>query len=222
MFKNRKNRPCQYGQTLDLNGNYNRSHSKNSLRFKSKILTFVALLICSIGVGQKLNLDTSSSKLKWTGKEITTKEHYGSLDFKSGFLNLDNKGMPISGIFVVDMTTLKNEDVREAYRGRLEGHLKSDDFFSTDKFPEATLELTNSSSVNENEYKAEALLTIKGITHPPVTFNLINNDNQWKANLIFDRSKYDVRFRSGTFFENLGDKLILDDIIIETDLIFNQ
>ena len=74
MFKNRKNRPCQYGQTLDLNGNYNRSHSKNSLRFKSKILTFVALLICSIGVGQKLNLDTSSSKLKWTGKEITTKE----------------------------------------------------------------------------------------------------------------------------------------------------
>ena len=47
------------------------------------------------------------------------------------------------------------------------------------------------------------------------------NDNQWKANLIFDRSKYDVRFRSGTFFENLGDKLILDDIIIETDLIFN-
>ena len=221
MFKNKKNRPCQHLQTLNSNGNYNESHSICSLRFKSKILTFLTLLICSIGVGQKLNLDISSSKLKWTGKEITTKEHYGSLDFKSGFLNLDNKGVTISGIFVVDMTTLKNEDVPEAYRGRLEGHLKSDDFFSTDKFPEATLELTNSSSINENEYKAEALLTIKGITHP-VTFNLINNDNQWKANLIFDRSKYDVRFRSGTFFENLGDKLILDDIIIETDLIFNQ
>ncbi|MAD13094.1 MAG: lipid-binding protein [Flavobacteriaceae bacterium] len=220
MFKNKKNRPCQHLQTLNSNGNYDESHSICSLRFKSKILTFLTLLICSIGVGQKLNLDISSSKLKWTGKEITTKEHYGSLDFKSGFLNLDNKGVTISGIFVVDMTTLKNEDVPEAYRGRLEGHLKSDDFFSTDKFPEATLELTNSSSINENEYKAEALLTIKEITHP-VTFNLINNDNQWKANLIFDRSKYDVRFRSGTFFENLGDKLILDDIIIETDLIFN-
>lgn len=220
MFKNKKNRPCQHLQTLNSNGNYDESHSICSLRFKSKILTFLTLLICSIGVGQKLNLDISSSKLKWTGKEITTKEHYGSLDFKSGFLNIDNKGVTISGIFVVDMTTLKNEDVPEAYRGRLEGHLKSDDFFSTDKFPEATLELTNSSSINENEYKAEALLTIKEITHP-VTFNLINNDNQWKANLIFDRSKYDVRFRSGTFFENLGDKLILDDIIIETDLIFN-
>ena len=47
-------------------------------------------------------------------------------------------------------------------------------------------------------------------------------DDHWKANLIFDRSKYDVRFRSGTFFENLGDKLIYDDIVIETDLFFKM
>ena len=50
---------------------------------------------------------------------------------------------------------------------------------------------------------------------------MVKNDKQWEANLVFDRSKYDVRFRSGTFFENLGDKLIYDDIIIETKLVFN-
>ncbi len=66
----------------------------------------------------------------------------------------------------------------------------------------------------------EGFLTIKEITHA-VTFTMTNTNNNWKANLSFDRSKYDVRFRSGTFFENLGDKLILDEIVIETDLVFN-
>ena len=46
------------------------------------------------------------------------------------------------------------------------------------------------------------------------------SDDHWIANLTFDRSKYNVRFRSGTFFENLGDKLIYDDIVIETKLRF--
>jgi polyisoprenoid-binding protein YceI len=119
------------------------------------------------------------------------------------------------------MITLKNEDLPEDYRGRLEGHLKSDDFFSVDKFSEAILEFTTSSVQNSVEYNIQGNLTIKGTTHP-VDFTISFIDDHWKANLIFDRSKYDVRFRSGTFFENLGDKLIYDDIVIETDLFFKM
>ena len=50
---------------------------------------------------------------------------------------------------------------------------------------------------------------------------MLNKNGSWEANLVFDRSKYDVRFKSGSFFENLGDKLIYDDIEIETKLVFN-
>ena len=176
------------------------------------------MLIITISYGQNLTLDINKSQLKWKGKEITTKEHYGSLVFKSGYLTLKNN-KPYSGKFIVDMTSLKNEDLPEDYRGRLEGHLKSDDFFSIDKFPESTLEIKSSSKIDKSEFEVKGELTIKGIKHP-ISFTMKKNNDEWKSNLIFDRSKYDVRFRSGTFFENLGDQLIYDDIVIETSLIF--
>ena len=183
-----------------------------------KILMTLAFLINYQIVAQELVLDTSLSKLKWTGTEITSKTHYGSLIFKSGTITMKNN-KPVKGEFVVDMTTLKNEDVPEAYRGRLEGHLKSDDFFSVDKFPEAVLKINSSSFLNSEKYNLEGDLTVKGMTHP-ISLSITTMKNKWIANLTFDRSKYDVRFRSGTFFENLGDKLIYDDIIIESELIF--
>ena len=37
------------------------------------------------------------------------------------------------------------------------------------------------------------------------------------SSLVFDRSKYDVKYGSGTFFENLGDNLILDEINIDVN-----
>ena len=183
-----------------------------------KILMTLTFLITYQIVAQELVLDTSSSKLKWTGTEITSKTHYGSLIFKSGTITMKNN-KPDKGEFVVDMTTLKNEDVPEAYRGRLEGHLKSDDFFSVEKFPKAVLKINSSSFLNSEKYNLEGDLTVKGMTHP-ISLSITTMKNKWIANLTFDRSKYDVRFRSGTFFENLGDKLIYDDIIIESELIF--
>ena len=178
----------------------------------------IAFLTSSISFAQNLTLDTSISSLKWTGKELSTKEHYGSLIFKSGNLTLkDNK--PLKGKFVVDMTSLKNLDLPEDYRSKLEGHLKSDDFFSVGKFPEAYLEMESAIKKSENNFEIKGALTIKEIKHP-VTFILLNKKGNWEANLVFDRSKYNVRFRSGSFFENLGDKLIYDDIEIETKLVF--
>ena len=81
------------------------------------------------------------------------------------------------------------------------------------------MELKGSSEQNKHNYEVIGELTIKGIKHP-ITFTMEKNNDKWKSDLIFDRSKYDVKFRSGTFFENLGDKLIYDDIVIETELFF--
>jgi len=192
--------------------------AKKNTTMKNITFLISVFLITSSSLAQEYSLNTSSSELKWTGTELTTKIHYGSIDFKSGTITL-SEGQPVGGKFVVNMTTLKNEDLPEAYRGRLEGHLKSDDFFSVDKFSEAILEINGSNKLSSSSFNVNGNLTIKGITEP-INFSMSTSDDHWVANLTFDRSKYNVRFRSGTFFENLGDKLIYDDIVIETKLRF--
>ena len=184
---------------------------------------FTILFLVSFFINaQNLRLKTDKSTLKWTGKQITTKTHFGSLKFKSGNITFEN-GIISSGKFLVDMTSLLVEDLQGNYKQKLEGHLKSDDFFSVEKFNESSLTIL-SSSKNDSGLDVNGSLTIKGITLP-IKFKLEDlemdpEEVRWKGVLTFDRSKYNVRFRSGSFFQNLGDKLILDEIRIETLLDF--
>jgi len=184
---------------------------------------FTILFLVSFFINaQNLHLKTDKSTLKWTGKQITTKTHFGSLKFKSGNITFEN-GIISSGKFLVDMTSLLVEDLQGNYKQKLEGHLKSDDFFSVEKFNESSLTIL-SSSKNDSGLDVNGNLTIKGITLP-IKFKLEDlemdqEEVRWKGVLTFDRSKYNVRFRSGSFFQNLGDKLILDEIRIETLLDF--
>jgi polyisoprenoid-binding protein YceI len=115
------------------------------------------------------------------------------------------------------MKTITNDDLSGEWKQKLEGHLKSDDFFSVDKHPEANLIIKKVNSQKENSYNLTGDLTIKGITHP-IDFTLEVYDDKIKSILKFDRSKYDIQFGSGSFFENLGDNLIYDEINLEVIL----
>ena len=161
-------------------------------------------------------INPDQSIIVWTGREVTTSKHFGNIYFASGQFEVKS-GLISSGEFVVDMTTIDNQDLPEDRRGRLEAHLKSDDFFSVESHPTALLSILSSESVAEGKWLVSGELTIKTFTHPVVSAMLNSNDG-WKANLVFDRSKYEVKFRSGTFFENLGDKLIYDDIELAINL----
>ena len=188
--------------------------------YKSIIVTFLALLTPLSLISQMTKLiDVENSKIKWIGEELSGKNHYGSLKFKKGSLNLNN-GVIISGNFIVDMKTINVEDLQGGSKQRLEGHLRSDDFFSVEKFSEAIFETKSPAVVNKKEgvQILTGNLTIKGITHPAK----IEIDDNWSAKLVFDRSKYDVRFRSGNFFQNLGDKLIYDEIAINAKIAFEK
>ena len=197
--------------------------------FKSSIieLTFkfiiaITLTITSIAFSysQSLTANKTQSLIRWYGEELTGKTHFGNLSFKEGQIELQD-GLIIGGTFVVNMTTLSVEDLSGGSKARLEGHLRSDDFFSVDKYPEATLKITQKAKFEGDVQKLYGELTIKGIKHA-VDFTIILGDKKTAiANLTFDRSKYNVRFRSGSFFENLGDKLILDDIRMEVSLQWN-
>ena len=161
-------------------------------------------------------INPDQSIIVWTGREVTTSKHFGNIYFASGQFEVKS-GLISSGEFVVDMTTIDNQDLPEERRGRLEAHLKSDDFFSVESHPTALLSILSSESVAEGKWMVSGELTIKTFTHP-VEFEMSNSNDGWKANLVFDRSKYEVKFRSGSFFENLGDKLIYDDIELAINL----
>ncbi|MGY8920150.1 MAG: YceI family protein [Flavobacteriales bacterium] len=169
-------------------------------------------LMFSMSLAAQNTLNTLESSLKWEGKKITGSGHNGSLTFSDSQVKIED-GNIISGVFTVDMTTLTCDDLTaDQGKSNLEGHLKSNDFFAVEKFNTATLAI---SSVDNNN--ATGILTIKDISHP-IKFTLIKNQDIYNASLVFDRSKYDIRFNSGSFFENLGDKLILDEIKLTAEL----
>ena len=187
-----------------------------------QLLFAITFIFSTFGLSLAQNLTASleQSNIRWYGEELTGKIHFGDLSFKDAHIEVQD-GIITGGNFVVNMTSLSVEDLSGGGKARLEGHLKSDDFFSVEKHPEATLKITQKAKVKDGVQTLFGKLTIKGIEHPvEFTMNLGEN-NTALAGLTFDRSKYNVRFRSGSFFENLGDKLILDDIRMEVSLKWN-
>ena len=162
------------------------------------------------------NIVQDESSLMWTGREVSTSSHYGTINFTSGQFEIAD-GLISQGEFFVDMTSITVQDLTGGSKDRLEGHLRSDDFFSVESFPTAHLYISSSEVISNGKWMVNGFLTIKDISHP-VLFEMVNTEDGWNANLVFDRSKYNVKFRSGTFFENLGDKLIYDDIELQINL----
>ena len=107
-----------------------------------KLLTISFLLLFSTSYSQKLTVDTEKSKIKWIGKEITTSSHYGTLKFSSGEITL--KSDEISGAVSVNMESISVDDLSGGSKNRLEGHLRSDDFFSVEKHKESKIEVISS------------------------------------------------------------------------------
>ena len=193
----------------------------NSFKSFSLLFYFTFFALTAQGIESNsqtlLKINTEKSTLKWIGEKITTSQHSGSLNFKSGEMTIKD-GLVVSGNFIVDMTSISVEDISGSEKKRLEGHLKSDDFFSVDKHDKALLSIKGSKKTDKG-FLVDANLTIKDLTHP-IQFNVVSIEGGYNADLVFDRSKYNVRFRSGSFFENLGDKLIIDDVVLSSELRF--
>ena len=158
---------------------------------------------------------TEESTVTWKAYKVTG-SHTGTVALKSGALEFDGDQL-VGGEFVVDMTTIGATDLQGEYKDKLDGHLNSDDFFATASHPTSTLVFTNVEASGKNSYKVTGDLTIKGITKP-VTFDVSIYGSKATATMKVDRSKYDVRYGSGSFFDNLGDKTIYDEFDLVVDL----
>ncbi|MRX68614.1 Polyisoprenoid-binding protein YceI [Flavobacterium resistens] len=162
---------------------------------------------------------SSNSNVEWTGRKVTG-AHNGTIGIKEGNFILQD-GKVKGGKVVIDTASIKILDVTDpATNTQFGGHLASDDFFSIEKFPTATFDVLSVKELSDSTFYLEGNLTIKDITHVAgFEATLENNRNAiaLTGKMIIDRTKYDIKFRSGNFFVDLGDTLIYNDF----DLDFN-
>ena len=169
------------------------------------------------GVGT-YTVSTADSTVTWTGSKPVGNSHTGVVDISEGELVLAD-GALISGSFVLDMTSIAATD---GSPDQLIGHLNSDDFFGTATFPTASLVINSAESLGGDSYAVIGDLTIKGITNPiefTATATEADGVINASADLVFDRSLFDVRFGSGSFFSDLGDDLINDEVEMTVELV---
>ena len=185
-------------------------------------LAFFTLMSFTTVIHQDhVKINTSNSTVKWKGSKVAS-SHEGNIKLSSGKLILDH-GKLVGGEFEIDMTTIVNTDIEDKEsRLKLEGHLKNKDFFNVNEHKTASLMITTVKLIEESSYELQADLTIKGITHP-VTFqaNIAINELNFlaRAKIKIDRTKWDIKYNSGSFFDGLGNYLILDEIEFDVFLL---
>ncbi|MGF1637051.1 MAG: YceI family protein [Cyclobacteriaceae bacterium] len=173
------------------------------------------------GVNETYTADVKKSEIKWHGKKVTG-EHNGTIQLQDGDIMVEN-GKLTGGKFAINMGTISNDDITDAdSKAKLEGHLKSDDFFGVEKHPKATFVITSVTPKSGAEYTVKGDITIKGKTQSiefPATVAVKGKEVHANAKIVVDRSKFDVRYGSGSFFDGLGDKMIYDDFTLDISLV---
>jgi hypothetical protein len=194
---------------------------------KNILLSIVLSVFTLIAMGTNPHTDhvrvnTDNSTVKWKGSKIA-EGHEGLIKIQKGVLMIEH-GKLVGGQVGIDMTSIINTDQEGKWKENLEGHLKSDDFFNVENFPTSTINITKVLPIEteEGNYLIMADLTIKGITHA-ITFQanvtIKGLDFLATAKIKIDRTKWDIKYNSGNFFKDLGDKLILDEIEFDVYLV---
>ena len=211
---------CQCGKTKDPNGNCDGSHANKFKSLKNVALSigvlFLGLTFQNFTSIKKTVVDVKTSSIQWKAEKVLG-SHEGEISLKSGELIYEDENL-VGGSFIIDMTSLICTDLSGEYKGKLEGHLKSEDFFSVETYATAGLVITNVQKVNSKKHTITADLTIKGITKS-ITFESNAEENKFEARIQIDRTQFNVKYGSGSFFEGLGDNMIYDEFELTVRLV---
>jgi polyisoprenoid-binding protein YceI len=166
-------------------------------------------------------VDTKATTATWTGKKVTG-QHTGAITISKGSVVADGKNVT-GGNFDFDMTSITCTDLTDkGYNDKLVGHLKGEDFFSVDKHPTAKFVLTKAALKSGNDYEVTGNLTIKGITNEITFPAMIKLDDKTLvaiAKIVVNRTKYDIKYGSASFFESIGDKAINDEFELDVNVV---
>ena len=185
---------------------------------------FLISFVFSLNVIDTVWIDSSTSKIEWIGNKVSG-SHNGQVKIKSGYI-LKKDTTFVGGEIIVDMTSISVDDIEHPkWNLSLVEHLKNEDFFDVEKFPTAILKINSSKKhlindkINSN-VEISGDLTIKNITNKVLIQSHIDfTKNTSKGQLIIDRTKWDIKYGSSSFFEDLGDRAIYNDFILDFNLL---
>jgi len=177
------------------------------------LLTVVSIFNTYYSQAQvKYEISTESSSIKWTGAKVTG-EHYGFINLKDAFFLFDKEKL-VGGEFNIDMNSIKCTDIENPkYANKLVEHLKDPDFFNSLEYPVSNFKITEV-LFDGTSYMISGDLTIKDITQVisfPAKFVNETESFYADATLTIDRTKFDIKYGSGSFFDDLGNRMIYDD-----------
>lgn len=190
---------------------------------KNNFIKFaLVLLIAFTAISFKDNADKKTVKIEnstveWKAYKVTG-FHEGPVSLKEGFFTFENDKLT-GGEFIIDMSTINATDIKGLIRKRVVNHIKSKDFFDVKNHPTSKLVITNAEEIENGKYKVTGDFTIKGKTLSSI-FDLTIIGNKATASLKLDRTKYGIEYRSGSFFDNLGNKMIDDEFDVVVNLEF--
>ncbi|MCP4416786.1 MAG: YceI family protein [Chloroflexi bacterium] len=167
------------------------------------------------------DVETAVSTIGWLGDKIVGASNNGTIGISEGTLVVEN-GSLVSGSIIIDMTTIAVENLSGNDATRLVEHLKAEDFFGVDTHPTATLDLISAESLDNDQYAVTGNLTIKDITNPIEFVVEAVEENgviTASANVVFDRTLYDITYKSASIFGGLGDGAINDEVQITVALV---
>ncbi|MEM9326519.1 MAG: YceI family protein [Bacteroidota bacterium] len=164
-------------------------------------------------------VETGQSQVIWKARKVTG-AHEGTVSVQSGSFRVEDEKL-VGGSFVIDMRTINVTDLSGESKGKLEGHLKSPDFFSVQDFGTASFVITKVTPQGD-QHKIDGVMVVKNIAQD-VSFvadvKMEKGQVMATADIKLDRSKFDVRYGSGSFFDNLGDNLIYDEFDLSISLV---
>ena len=166
-------------------------------------------------------IDKTKSVVRWIGR-TPVKFHDGTIDIQEGNFSVDDNGI-LNGNIIIDMESINCTDLSGGGKKSLEEHLMNDEFFSVNKFKTSKINISSEMKPNNGLIDFKGNLEIKNISNPISFKSSINKTPEGKytasSKLTFDRSMYNVKYKSKSFFDDLGDKFINDDIEIELEII---
>ncbi len=188
------------------------------------VCMLTSLLLAGSGIAQTLELDVEQSQVFWMGKKFSG-EHSGTIQLRSGTITFAGDRL-VSGNFLIDMTSIRVTDIKDPeMNAKLERHLKNDDFFAVDRYGSSRFTVLEATFIaNEGKgqmYTISGDLEIKGISHP-LEFSVWIVRGQAavsaRGEASVDRTLYDIRYKSSTFFPEIGNRAIDDAFEIRFEL----
>lgn len=199
----------------------NNTHMK-----KSTLLAAFAIgiLLVSSNIDKVTVLDVKpeASKIEWFAEKVTG-SHNGLVSLKEGKMEIDGEQI-VGGSFVIDMTSINTTDLDGNMKDKLDSHLKSEDFFNSKEYNTAEFVIAETKKMTSKDgFNTEMIgqLTIKGISHPisfPANVKITDGKLAAYGEMVVDRTKYDIKYKSASFFESIGDKAIMDEFTLKVSI----